>query len=147
MVLSAKPDAPLWWRRDGGEGGYDVSGVGWWWEWWLWWWCIVLVMSRMWCWLVGVAWWCGRWLSWGVVAGDDDDNSGWWRDGKAVCDNNVRDYEVRITGARATEDLITFENVDPNKVVRYHYVDCLTFLSKSEPVFLDCHIKGFRAME
>nr|GEY03219.1 hypothetical protein [Tanacetum cinerariifolium] len=37
--------------------------------------------------------------------------------GKEVVDNNVRDDEVMITGARATKDYVSFENVDPNKVM------------------------------
>ncbi|GJX89260.1 ribonuclease H-like domain-containing protein [Tanacetum coccineum] len=65
----------------------------------------------------------------------------------AVGDDNARDDEVRITSACATRDFISLENVDPNKVVRDHYVECLTFLYNPKPVFLDCHIKGFRAME
>ncbi|GJY21908.1 hypothetical protein Tco_0394474 [Tanacetum coccineum] len=60
--------------------------------------------------------------------------------GKAVVDDNARDDEVMITGARATEDYVSFESVDPNKVARGHYVECLTFLHHPEPVFLDCHI-------
>ncbi|GJW42789.1 hypothetical protein Tco_0071588, partial [Tanacetum coccineum] len=36
--------------------------------------------------------------------------------GKAVVDDNAQDYEVMITGARATEDYVSFKNVDPNKV-------------------------------
>ncbi|GKC09480.1 ribonuclease H-like domain-containing protein, partial [Tanacetum coccineum] len=35
--------------------------------------------------------------------------------GKVVGDGNVQDDEVRIIGARATGDFISFENVDPNK--------------------------------
>ncbi|GJS83937.1 phospholipase-like protein [Tanacetum coccineum] len=35
--------------------------------------------------------------------------------GNVVGDDNAQDDEVRITGARATGDFISFENVDPNK--------------------------------
>ncbi|GJS28276.1 hypothetical protein Tco_0488896 [Tanacetum coccineum] len=66
--------------------------------------------------------------------------------GMVVGDDNARDDEVRITGARSTIDFISLENVDPNKVLRLN-VECLSFLYNPELVFLDCHIKGFRAME
>ncbi|GJV81024.1 hypothetical protein Tco_1516894 [Tanacetum coccineum] len=67
--------------------------------------------------------------------------------GKAVVDDNAQEDEVMITGARATEDYVSFENVDPNKVARDPYVECMTFLFNPQPIFLDCHIKGYRAME
>ncbi|GKD39907.1 hypothetical protein Tco_1260114 [Tanacetum coccineum] len=47
--------------------------------------------------------------------------------GKVVVDDNAQDYEVMITGARATEDYVSFKNVDP-KVKRESYVKCMTFL-------------------
>ncbi|GJS40020.1 hypothetical protein Tco_0565063 [Tanacetum coccineum] len=65
----------------------------------------------------------------------------------AVVDDNERDDEVLITGAHATEDYVSFKNVDLSKVVRHHYVECMIFLFNPEAVFLDCHIKSYKVME
>ncbi|GJW83127.1 phospholipase-like protein, partial [Tanacetum coccineum] len=46
-------------------------------------------------------------------------------------------------GSHDTDGYISLHNVDPNKVVRNQYVDCMTFLGSPKPVFLDCGIKGF----
>ncbi|GJY24304.1 hypothetical protein Tco_0397962 [Tanacetum coccineum] len=40
-------------------------------------------------------------------------------------------------------DYISLHNVDPNKVVRNEYVDCLRFLESPESIYLDFFIKGF----
>ncbi|GKA03049.1 retrovirus-related pol polyprotein from transposon TNT 1-94 [Tanacetum coccineum] len=57
--------------------------------------------------------------------------------GKADGDENARVEEVMITEACATENYISFED----------YVDCMRFLYKPRPVFLDRHIRGFRVEE
>ncbi|GJT54752.1 hypothetical protein Tco_0989806 [Tanacetum coccineum] len=67
--------------------------------------------------------------------------------GNEVDDDNARDYDVRITGARTSGDFISYENMDPSKVKRLKYVECLTCLYNPGPIYLDCHIKGFRVME
>ncbi|GJT58526.1 hypothetical protein Tco_1002059 [Tanacetum coccineum] len=64
-----------------------------------------------------------------------------------VGDDNACDDDVRITGARTTGYFISYENMDPSKVKRLKYVECLTFLYNPERIYLDCHIKGFRVME
>nr|GFC03999.1 hypothetical protein [Tanacetum cinerariifolium] len=43
--------------------------------------------------------------------------------GKADVDGNAWVEEVMVTGARATENYISFDNMDPNKVLREDYVD------------------------
>ncbi|GKB02933.1 retrovirus-related pol polyprotein from transposon TNT 1-94 [Tanacetum coccineum] len=43
--------------------------------------------------------------------------------GKAVVDDNVVDEEVPITGERDTNDYIFYENMDPSKVRREHYIE------------------------
>ncbi|GJX68209.1 hypothetical protein Tco_0303936 [Tanacetum coccineum] len=48
--------------------------------------------------------------------------------GNEVVDDNAVDDEVMIMGARATDDYVLFENVDPNKVKRERYVECMKFL-------------------
>ncbi|GJT01713.1 hypothetical protein Tco_0822882 [Tanacetum coccineum] len=67
--------------------------------------------------------------------------------GKAGIDLNAQVEEVMFMGSRATDEYISFHNVDPNKVVHADYVNCMTFLGSPEPVFLDCHIKGFLVEE
>ncbi|GJW35429.1 phospholipase-like protein [Tanacetum coccineum] len=63
--------------------------------------------------------------------------------GKASIDLNSPVGELMYMGLRATDDYISLHNVDPNKVVRNKYVNCMTFLESPESVFLDCFIKGF----
>ncbi|GKE06554.1 phospholipase-like protein [Tanacetum coccineum] len=60
---------------------------------------------------------------------------------------NAAAKDVLITGSRATDDCISFYNVDPNKVTRENYIDYLTFINSPEPVYLDCHIRGFTVEE
>ncbi|GKC52943.1 phospholipase-like protein [Tanacetum coccineum] len=67
--------------------------------------------------------------------------------GKADIDDNVGVNDVLIMGTRATDGYICFKNVDPNKVRREKYEECMNFLSNPYPVYLDCHTKGNRAME
>ncbi|GJU33603.1 hypothetical protein Tco_1181957 [Tanacetum coccineum] len=63
--------------------------------------------------------------------------------GKASIDLNSPVGELMYMGSRATDDYISLHNVDPNKVVRNMYVNCMTFLESPKSVFLDCFIKGF----
>ncbi|GKA99703.1 hypothetical protein Tco_0827697 [Tanacetum coccineum] len=63
--------------------------------------------------------------------------------GKAIIDLNSPMGELMYMGSRATGDYISLHNVDPNKVVRNKYVNCMTFLESPKSVFLDCFIKGF----
>nr|GEZ47401.1 hypothetical protein [Tanacetum cinerariifolium] len=63
--------------------------------------------------------------------------------GKASIDLNSPVGELMYMGSCATDDYISLHNVDPNKVVRNKYVNCMRFLESPESVFLDCFIKGF----
>ncbi|GJX23969.1 hypothetical protein Tco_0228414 [Tanacetum coccineum] len=58
--------------------------------------------------------------------------------GKAGIDLNSLVEDLVYMGSRDTDVYISLHNVDPNKVVRKQYVDCMSFLGSSEPVFLDC---------
>ncbi|GKD55400.1 phospholipase-like protein [Tanacetum coccineum] len=51
--------------------------------------------------------------------------------------------EVMLTSSCATDEYLSFYNVDPTKVVRGRYVDCMTFFNAPESVFWDCYIKGY----
>ncbi|GJW04121.1 phospholipase-like protein [Tanacetum coccineum] len=64
---------------------------------------------------------------------------------KAVVGDNERDDEVLIIGAHATEDYVSFKNVDLSKVLRHHYVECMIFFFNPEALFLD--IKSYKVME
>ncbi|GJV13288.1 phospholipase-like protein [Tanacetum coccineum] len=57
--------------------------------------------------------------------------------------NQPLEEEVMVTGSCATDEYLSFYNVDPAKVVRGQYVDCMTFLNAPEYVYLDCYIKGY----
>ncbi|GJT68796.1 phospholipase-like protein [Tanacetum coccineum] len=62
---------------------------------------------------------------------------------KAGIDLNSPVEDLVYMGSHDTDVYISLHNVDPNKVVRNQYVDCMTFLGSPKPVFLDCGIKGF----
>ncbi|GKD73224.1 phospholipase-like protein, partial [Tanacetum coccineum] len=63
--------------------------------------------------------------------------------GKACIDLNSPVEDLVYMGSSDTDVYISLHNVDPNKVVRKQYVNCMSFLGSPEPVFLDCGIKGF----
>ncbi|GKD07145.1 hypothetical protein Tco_1186830 [Tanacetum coccineum] len=64
--------------------------------------------------------------------------------GKAGIDlNEPLEEEVMVTGSCATDEYLSFHNVDPTKVKRGRYVDCMRFLNAPEYVYLDCYIKGY----
>ncbi|GJS41801.1 phospholipase-like protein [Tanacetum coccineum] len=62
---------------------------------------------------------------------------------KAGIDLNSPVEDLVYMGSHDTDVYISLHNVDPNKVVRNQYVDCMTFLGSPKLVFLDCGIKGF----
>ncbi|GJX72664.1 RNA-directed DNA polymerase, eukaryota [Tanacetum coccineum] len=65
--------------------------------------------------------------------------------GKAGIDlNEPLEEEVMVTGSRATDEYLSFHNVDPNKVMRGRYVDCMRFLNESEYVYLDGYTVGLQ---
>nr|GEX71538.1 hypothetical protein [Tanacetum cinerariifolium] len=55
--------------------------------------------------------------------------------GNAIVDDNLADDEVTIMGARDTDECIWYTNVDPNKVRRERYEECMIFLNKPHPIF------------
>ncbi|GJU35745.1 hypothetical protein Tco_1184099 [Tanacetum coccineum] len=57
--------------------------------------------------------------------------------------NQPLEEEVMVTGSCATDEYLSFYNVDPAKVERGRYVDCMRFLNAPEYVYLDCYIKGY----
>ncbi|GJZ50861.1 transposase, MuDR, MULE transposase domain protein [Tanacetum coccineum] len=57
--------------------------------------------------------------------------------------NQPLEEEVMVTSSCATDECLSFYNVDPAKVVRGQYVDCMTFLNAPEYVYLDCYMKGY----
>ncbi|GKE57772.1 hypothetical protein Tco_1496957, partial [Tanacetum coccineum] len=64
--------------------------------------------------------------------------------GNAVVDDNLGDNEVTITGVVQTDQYLWYTNVDPIvSVRREQYEECMTFLNNPEPVYFDCHVKGF----
>ncbi|GJW90943.1 phospholipase-like protein [Tanacetum coccineum] len=67
--------------------------------------------------------------------------------GNAFVDYNEVDDEVLITGVRDTDDYIVYENVNPNKVRRERYNECMQFLYNPHHVYLDCHIMGYSVPE
>ncbi|GKD20095.1 phospholipase-like protein [Tanacetum coccineum] len=67
--------------------------------------------------------------------------------GKAIVDDNVDAEEVMITGVCQTDDYIVYENVDPSKVTREPYTQCMQFMLDPYLVYLDCHIMGYSVLE
>ncbi|GKB29039.1 hypothetical protein Tco_0868440 [Tanacetum coccineum] len=68
--------------------------------------------------------------------------------GNAVVDDNLGDNEVTITGVVQTDQYLWYTNVDPIvSVRREQYEECMTFLNNPEPVYLDCHVKGFIVLQ
>ncbi|GJU50286.1 hypothetical protein Tco_1219841 [Tanacetum coccineum] len=63
--------------------------------------------------------------------------------GNAFADDNVGDDDVMITGVHETGIYFTYENVDPNKVTREDYNDCMEFILNPYDVYLDCHMMGY----
>ncbi|GJU24975.1 phospholipase-like protein [Tanacetum coccineum] len=55
--------------------------------------------------------------------------------------------EVMFMGSRATDEYISFHNVNTNKVAHGDYVDCMTFPGSPEPIYLDFHVRGFTVEE
>ncbi|GKD94142.1 hypothetical protein Tco_1373979 [Tanacetum coccineum] len=62
----------------------------------------------------------------------------------AFNDEDVEGDDVMITGEQDTGIYFTYENVDPNKVTRDEYIDCMNFILKPYDVYLDCHMMGYK---
>nr|GFC14203.1 hypothetical protein [Tanacetum cinerariifolium] len=64
--------------------------------------------------------------------------------GNAFNDDDVEGDDVMITGEQDTGIYFTYENVDPNKVTRDEYIDCMNFILNPYDVYLDCHMMGYK---
>ncbi|GKB78832.1 transposase, MuDR, MULE transposase domain protein, partial [Tanacetum coccineum] len=63
--------------------------------------------------------------------------------GNAFADDNVGGDDVMFLGECDTGNYLVYENVDPSKVWREDYIDCMEFLLNPYDVYLDCHMMGY----
>ncbi|GKD91519.1 phospholipase-like protein, partial [Tanacetum coccineum] len=63
--------------------------------------------------------------------------------GNAFADDNVGGGDVMFLGEHDTGNYLVYENVDPSKVMRDDYIDCMEFLLNPYDVYLDCHMMGY----
>ncbi|GJX86790.1 hypothetical protein Tco_0337564 [Tanacetum coccineum] len=63
--------------------------------------------------------------------------------GNAFADENVGGDDVVFLGGRFTGNYLVYENVDPQKVRREHYITLQEFLNIPRSVYLDCYMKGY----
>ncbi|GKC50864.1 hypothetical protein Tco_1073609, partial [Tanacetum coccineum] len=61
----------------------------------------------------------------------------------AFADDNVRGDDVMFLGEHDIGNCLVYENVDPSKVRREDYIDCMKFLLNPYDVYLDCHMIGY----
>nr|GEW02168.1 hypothetical protein [Tanacetum cinerariifolium] len=61
----------------------------------------------------------------------------------AFDEKNVRGDDVMFLGEHDTSHCLVYENVDPSKVRRGNYIDCIEFMLNMYDVYLDCHIMGY----
>nr|GEW56976.1 hypothetical protein [Tanacetum cinerariifolium] len=61
----------------------------------------------------------------------------------AFDEKNVRGDDVMFLGEHDTGHCLVYENVDPSKVRRGDYIDCIEFMLDMYDVYLDCHIMGY----
>ncbi|GKB85730.1 phospholipase-like protein, partial [Tanacetum coccineum] len=61
----------------------------------------------------------------------------------AFADDNVRGDDVMFLGEHDTGNCLVYENVDPSKVRREDYIECMEFLLNPYDVYLDCHMIGY----
>ncbi|GJW96159.1 phospholipase-like protein [Tanacetum coccineum] len=64
--------------------------------------------------------------------------------GNAFNDEDLEGDDVIITGEQDTCIYFTYENVDPNKVTRDEYIDCMNFILTPYDVYLHCHTMGYK---
>nr|GEV93768.1 hypothetical protein [Tanacetum cinerariifolium] len=62
----------------------------------------------------------------------------------AFKDGDVEGDNVMIMGEQDTGIYFTYENVDPDKVNRDEYIDCMNFILNPCDVYLDCHMMGYK---
>ncbi|GJU55843.1 phospholipase-like protein [Tanacetum coccineum] len=63
--------------------------------------------------------------------------------GNAFDDENEGGDDVIYLGGKFTGNYLVYENVDPQKVKREHYVTLQEFLNDPKPIYLDCYMKGY----
>ncbi|GJS35352.1 hypothetical protein Tco_0533734 [Tanacetum coccineum] len=63
--------------------------------------------------------------------------------GNVFADENVGGDDVVFLGGRFTGNYLVYENVDPQKVRREHYITLQEFLNIPRSVYLDCYMKGY----
>ncbi|GJZ93009.1 phospholipase-like protein [Tanacetum coccineum] len=63
--------------------------------------------------------------------------------GNAFAYDNVGRDDVMFLGECDTGNYLVYENVDPSKVTREDYIDCMEFLLNPYDVYLDCHMMGY----
>ncbi|GJR54277.1 hypothetical protein Tco_1404798 [Tanacetum coccineum] len=63
--------------------------------------------------------------------------------GNAFADDNVGGDDVMFLGEHDTGNFLVYENVDPSKVWKEDYIDCMEFMLNPYDVYLDCHMMGY----
>ncbi|GJY69059.1 hypothetical protein Tco_0472041 [Tanacetum coccineum] len=63
--------------------------------------------------------------------------------GNAFDEDNVRGDDLMFLGEHETGHCLVYENVDPGKVRRGNYIDCMEFMLNPYDVYLDCHMMGY----
>ncbi|GJZ20357.1 hypothetical protein Tco_0556947 [Tanacetum coccineum] len=63
--------------------------------------------------------------------------------GNVFADENVGGDDVVFLGGRFTGNYLAYENIDPQKVRREHYITLHEFLNIPRSVYLDCYTKGY----
>ncbi|GKC97013.1 hypothetical protein Tco_1162455, partial [Tanacetum coccineum] len=61
----------------------------------------------------------------------------------AFDEDNVRGDNLMFLGEHDTGHCLVYENVDPSKVRRGNYIDCMEFMLNPYDVNLDCHMMGY----
>ncbi|GJX65462.1 phospholipase-like protein [Tanacetum coccineum] len=63
--------------------------------------------------------------------------------GNAFDEDNVRGDDVMFLGEHDTGHCLMYKNMDPSKVRRGNYIDCMEFMLNPYDVYLDCHMMGY----
>ncbi|GKC15337.1 hypothetical protein Tco_1012119 [Tanacetum coccineum] len=63
--------------------------------------------------------------------------------GNAFANDNVGGDDFMFLGEHDTGNCLVYENMDPSKVRREDYIDCMEFLLNPYNVYLDCHMMGY----
>ncbi|GJT07698.1 putative ribonuclease H-like domain-containing protein, partial [Tanacetum coccineum] len=63
--------------------------------------------------------------------------------GNAFDEDNVRGDDLIFLGEHDTGHCLVYENVDPSKVRREDYIDCMEFMLNPYDVYLECYMMGY----